>query len=87
MSQKAELSKHPLPEALTGRVVSYLNAFRLVISLGLLFALFAGFVTAPQVLDKTAIAGTTLIAYSIMAIFLAYEARRRTARPFACRFP
>ena len=82
MSQKAELSNHPLPEALTGRVVSYLNVFRMVISIGLLLALFAGLVTTPQLEDNSAVAGTILISYSFMAIYLAIQAHRRTARPF-----
>ncbi len=37
MSQKAFFSSFPLPEALTHRVISYLNVFRLLISLVLLF--------------------------------------------------
>jgi len=82
MSQKAELSNHPLPEALTGRVVSYLNVFRMVISIGLLLALFAGLVTTPQLEENSAVAGTILISYSFMAIYLAIQAHRRTARPF-----
>jgi two-component system sensor histidine kinase PilS (NtrC family) len=82
MSQKAELSNHPLPEALTGRVVAYLNVFRMVISIGLLFALFAGFVTTPLLEDKIAVAGAILVAYSFMAIYLTIQARRRSARPF-----
>ena len=82
MSQKAELSNHPLPEALTGRVISYLNVFRMVLSIGLLAALFAGFVTAPQLEEKIAVAGAVLISYSFMAIYLTIQARRRTAQPF-----
>ncbi len=82
MNQKAELSNHPLPEALTSRVIAYLNIFRLVISIGLLAALFAGFVSTPQLEDKSPIAIAILIAYSLIAIYLTIQARRRTARPF-----
>jgi len=82
MSRKADFSNYPLPEALTRRVISYLNMFRLFISLALMFAFFTGVLITPHVLDKGAIAGTILISYFIMAIFLAFEARRQSARPF-----
>jgi len=38
MSQKADFNNYPLPEALTRRVVGYLNAFRVFISVALMFA-------------------------------------------------
>ena len=46
MSQKTDLSKYPLPEALTHRVLTYLIYFRLLISVLLLYALFAGLVSS-----------------------------------------
>ena len=82
MSQKANLSKYPLPEALTYRVVSYLNAFRLLISLGLLFALFAGLIDTPLDLGKDSIAGTVLITYFVMAVVIAAETWRHTSQTF-----
>ena len=82
MSRKADFSNYPLPEALTRRVISYLNMFRLFISLALIFAFFTGVLVTPYVLDKGAIAGTILLSYFIMAVFLAFEARRQSARPF-----
>ena len=82
MGRKADFSNYPLPEGLTSRVVTYLNLFRLVISLALMFAFFTGVLITPHVLDKGGITGTVLISYFIMAIFLAIEARRRAARPF-----
>ena len=82
MSRKADFSNYPLPEALTRRVISYLNLFRLFISLALMFSFFTGVLVTPHVLDKGAIAGTVLMSYFIMAIFLAFEARRQSARPF-----
>jgi two-component system sensor histidine kinase PilS (NtrC family) len=82
MSQKADFSNYPLPEALTRRVITYLNAFRLLISLALMFAFFVGVLVTPNILDRGAIAGTILISYFIMAALLAFDAQRRTARPF-----
>jgi len=82
MSQKADQSKYPLPEALTHRVISYLNAFRLLISLGLLFALFAGLIDTPYDLSKDSIAGTVLISYFVMAAVIAFETRRQTSHTF-----
>ena len=82
MSHKADLLKHPLPEALTHRVVSYLNAFRLLISLTLMYALFAGLVEIPNALNNESIAGTVMISYFIMAVVIAIEARRQTSHTF-----
>jgi two-component system, NtrC family, sensor histidine kinase PilS len=82
MSRKTDFSNYPLPEALTRRVVTYLNVFRLFISLALVFAFFSGLLITPSVLDRNAIAGAMLISYLLMAVFLAYETQRRTARPF-----
>ena len=82
MSQKADQSKYPLPEVLTHRVISYLNAFRLLISLGLLFALFAGLIDTPYDLSKDSIAGTVLISYFVMAVVIAFETRRQTSHTF-----
>ena len=82
MSKKADFSNYPLPEALTRRVVSYLNAFRLFISTTLMVAFFMGFIETSDDLKLGAIAGTALISYFIMAIFLAVEARKQAARPF-----
>ena len=82
MSPKAGLSKYPLPEALTYRVVSYLNAFRLLISLALMYALFAGLVEIPNALNNKSIAGTVMISYFVMAAVITTEARRRTSHIF-----
>ena len=82
MSRKADFSNYPLPEALTRRVISYLNMFRLFISLALMFSFLTGVLVTPHVLDKGAIAGTVLLSYFIMAVFLGFEARRQSARPF-----
>lgn len=82
MSTKAEFSNYPLPEALTRRVVSYLNAFRLFISIALVFAFFTGMLQTPYAPDQGAVAGTALISYFIMAVVLAVEAQRQATRPF-----
>ena len=82
MSQTAKLHTHPLPETLTFRIISYLNAFRLLVSFGLLYAFYAGMLLTPQSLHINDIAWTALLSYSVMAVFLAFEARRRSAQPF-----
>ena len=82
MSQKADFSNYPLPEALTRRVVGYLNAFRVFISVALMFAFFAKVLVTPLVIDQGAIAGTILLSYFVMAGFMVFEAGRQSARPF-----
>ena len=82
MSQKADFNNYPLPEALTRRVVGYLNAFRVFISVALMFAFFAKVLVTPLVMDQGAIAGTILLSYFIMAGFMVFEAGRQSARPF-----
>ena len=82
MSKTGEFSHYPLPEALTRRVVSYLNIFRLVISLALLYALFAGLVAIPNNLVSNFTASAVLIAYLVIAVVLFYLGQQRTFLPF-----
>jgi two-component system sensor histidine kinase PilS (NtrC family) len=82
MKRIAFFSDYPLPEALTHRVVTYLNLFRLLISLILLFALFSGLTATPLSMNKSVIAGTALLSYFVMAAFLIYESRQRTTTTF-----
>lgn len=82
MKQNVDFPKHPLPEKLTLRVISYLNVFRLIISLGLLFALVAGFISTPDDENRAVFAYTALISYAIMSVILAFQTRRRRAKPF-----
>lgn len=82
MSQAADFSNYPLPEALTRRVVTYLNVFRLLISLALMLAFFNDLLIKAYFLDTNTLVATVLIAYFVMAIYLAIEARPRTAQHF-----
>ena len=82
MSQAADFSNYPLSEALTRRVVTYLNVFRVFISFALMIAFFTGFLVNPYFLDSNAIIGTVLISYFVMAVYLAIEARRPSAQHF-----
>lgn len=82
MNQQANFSNYPLPEALTRRVITYLNAFRLFISFILMLAFFTGLLIKAYFLDSGAIAGTVLISYFVVACFFAIEARRQTAQHF-----
>ena len=83
MSQAALFSNFPLSEELTHRVVSYLSVFRLLISIILLYAFFTDLVVTPIVLDKSAIGGTALLSYFIMAVYLAFDTRRRAAKSYS----
>lgn len=76
MSQITDPAKYPLPEDLTRRIVTYLNLFRLFISIALTIAFFTGMLVKSYYLDSGAIVGTILISYVVLAIFLALEARR-----------
>lgn len=82
MSQAADFSHYPLPAALTRRVVTYLNVFRLFISFSLMIAIFTGFLVNPYFLESNAIIGTVLVSYFVMAIYLAVEARRPSAQHY-----
>ncbi|NOR20952.1 MAG: hypothetical protein GQ538_12795 [Xanthomonadales bacterium] len=82
MSKTEDLSNYPLPEALTHRVVSYLNIFRLLISLALLYALFAGLVTTPSNLDSDIFAYAVLITYLVIAVSSLLVGRQNTISPF-----
>jgi len=82
MSQAADFSNYPLPAALTRRIVTYLNLFRLFISFMLMVAFFTGLLVRAYYLDNGAVAGTLLISYFVMAVYLAAEARRRSAQHF-----
>lgn len=82
MSQTADFSNYPLSAALTRRVVTYLNVFRIFISFTLMIAFFTGFLVNPYFLDTNAIIGTVLISYFVMSVYLAIEARRASAQHF-----
>ena len=82
MSKTGLHSSFPLPEDLTYRVVSYLSVFRLLISLILLYAFFTDLVVVPRVLDRSAIGGTALLSYFVMAVYLAFDNRRRATKPY-----
>ncbi len=82
MSKEGDYSHYPLPEALTHRVVSYLDLFRLLISLALLFALFAGVASSQNSPVSNAVTSTILIIYLLFAVILADQARRRIFNTF-----
>ena len=86
MNQTADLPNHPLPEELSLRVISYLNVFRLLISLGLLFALYAGFVSTPDDESRAVFAYAALISYSGMSVLLTIQTHRRKGKSFFLAF-
>ena len=75
MSQTADLSSYPLPEALTRRMLTYLNVFRLFISLALTIAYFIDPLTRNLFLESGTIVATILVDYIVLAVYLAFEAR------------
>ncbi len=82
MSNQTDLSQYSLSRDLTRRVLVYLNAFRLFISLVLSIAYFTGLLIKSPMLDNDAVIGTVLISYFVMAIYLAAEAHRHNAEHF-----
>ncbi len=82
MNITGDYSHYPLPEALTLRIVSYLNLFRLLISAALLFSLFVGLVTPRSPLVGNTLAASVLISYFIAAAALAFQTRKDPARAF-----
>jgi two-component system sensor histidine kinase PilS (NtrC family) len=82
MPHKADSSNYPLPEALTRRVLTYLNVFRIFISLVLALAYFTGLYVKAYFLTNSAFVGTVLVSWFVIAIYLAIEAHRRTAQQY-----
>lgn len=78
----ADVSAYPLTAALTRRVVNYLGFFRLFISVSLGFAFFTGTLIQGENLSNPTLAGTTLTAYFVLAVYLFIDARRRESNIF-----
>jgi len=82
VNEQTDIGKYALSRELTRRVLAYLNAFRLFISLALTMAYFTGLLIKSPALDNDAVIGTVLISYFVMAIYLAAEARRANAEHY-----
>ncbi len=82
MSQAPDFSNYPLPVALTRRVVTYLTVFRLFISFALMLAFFTDLMIKVYFLDNGTIAGTLVLSYFAMAVYLTVETTRRSTQPF-----
>ena len=82
MKQSTLFSNFPLPEALNQRVVSYLNIFRLLISLILLYAFFTDLVATPPALNLETIAAIALLSYFVIAAFLIFESKRKPTNTY-----
>jgi two-component system sensor histidine kinase PilS (NtrC family) len=80
MAKTVEYTSWPLPEQLTRKVVSYLNAYRLVVAMLLGVAHFGQLAAAAdtQGMPRT-IAGAILIGYMIFAAFHLFSARSKSA--------
>ena len=80
MARSVEYTSWPLPESLTRKIVSYLNAYRMVVTVLLGLAYLRG-VTAAATgtgLPQTA-AGAILLGYLLFAAFHVFSARRPDA--------
>jgi two-component system sensor histidine kinase PilS (NtrC family) len=75
MSQLERSSDYPLTAELTQRVVNYLAAFRIFISLALAFAYLSGALVQGLTIDNPTLTATALTAYFVLAIYLYAEIR------------
>ncbi len=82
MSQTPDFSNYPLPADLTGRVVTYLNVFRLFISVAIPTAYVVDLLIVGSLLDNGVIVGTMLASYFVLAVYFAIEAQRSDAQHF-----
>jgi two-component system sensor histidine kinase PilS (NtrC family) len=80
MARTVEYTSWPLPEALTRKVVSYLNAYRMVVTVLLGLAHFGGVTAAANAYGVPRIAASIiLLGYLLFAAFHLFSARRPDA--------
>lgn len=76
MIETAKPSKFPLSEALTGRVINYLNVYRMIITVLLALGFFSGAIGTVAAERNPAFAGAVLTAYLLFAAFHLFSAIR-----------
>lgn len=76
MIESAKTSSFPLSEALTGRVINYLNVYRMIITVLLGIGFFSGIVGTTAASRNPAFAGAVLTAYLVFAAFHLFSAIR-----------
>ena len=77
MSQVHDFTAYPLTESLSKRVLTYLSFFRLFISSTLLFAYLVDELVQAQNIDNPALAGTVLVSYMVLAVYLFVDTRHK----------
>ena len=75
MSNSVEYTAWPLPEKLTRKVVSYLDIYRLIITLILGAAHFATLPAIPELGSSASVASIVLVLYFLAAIFYLVKGR------------
>jgi two-component system sensor histidine kinase PilS (NtrC family) len=80
MVKLANLRDYPLSPELTGRVLDYLNGFRLFIALALFIAYLAGVLVQAAPFESSTFAGAVLLVYLGFSVYFIVTARRPGAR-------
>lgn len=80
MAKTVEYNSWPLPESLTWKVVSYLNAYRVVVSILLGIAHFGSLAAAAYTIGlPRMVASALLLGYMVFAAFHLFSARNKAA--------
>ena len=80
MTKTVEYNSWPLPESLTWKVVSYMNAYRVVVSILLGIAHFGWLAAAAYTFGlPRVVASALLIGYMVFAAFHLFSARNKAA--------
>lgn len=77
-----DFAAYPLTASLSKRVLTYLSFFRLFISVALAFAYFSDALVQAQNINNPTLAGTTLIAYIALAVFLFVDTKYKRTNIF-----
>jgi len=83
MGRTAKIDAYPLSQALTRRVVAYLNVFRLCLGVALLLAWKADALVGDTAIHDSNYAPGTLVTYIAAAILLVFEFRRARRNVFS----
>ena len=75
-------TSYPLSASLTGRVVNYLNIYRMIIAMLLGFAYFGRLTDIGSSSGNQAFASVILISYMLFAAYLLFSAKRKNANFF-----
>ena len=76
MTESVKSDKYPLSETLTGRVLHYLNIYRMFISVLLALGYFSGSIGSEVASSHPTMAGALLTAYLVFAAFHLFSATR-----------